>query len=400
MAKGFEYKADASVLLLLAIVILLGGGVLFTLNVLRSDPIEEALAGDEVINILFVFESGEKPLGSYVLMYSPRNNRAAAISVPGDTGRILTTVDRMDRIDSVYRSAGTGDFETEVEALLGLSIDYSVVFETGRLERIIDIIGGVDIFIPNPIEVYGEETILFPSGNTRLDGDKGIHYITFELPEEEENEGPLRRERFFLGLLKNLGEQSGLLKNSSIARAFYPMLKSKMNRQTRRRLFSALASLDIDRLSIQAVAGNYRDVSGQRLLLPYYDGTVIRDVVRQAQRSLAQQTSGTLVERIFTVEVLNGTATTGMAGRTAELIRGFNYDVIATGNADRNDYEETEIIDRTGLENVAASFAGVIRCEKVRFEERISDDPDPGRTEYRADFTLIIGRDFDGRVVR
>ncbi|GHV85367.1 LytR family transcriptional regulator [Spirochaetia bacterium] len=401
MVKGFEYKADVSTFLLLAIVLLLGGGILFTFNVLRSDPIEEALAGEELINILFVLEANEKPLSSYVVMYSPMNNRAAAISIPGDTGRILKTVNKVDRLDSVYRSNNSGDFELEVEELLGLSIDYSVVFETEKLSKIIDVIGGVEIFIPNAIEIYGEETILFPSGNTRLDGDKGIAYIVFELPEESKNEVELRRERFFLGLLKSLGEHNVLFRNASIGRYFYPLLKTGMNNLTRRRLFAALSSLDIDRISIQEVAGNYREVSDQELLMPYYDGTVIKDVVRQAHRSLIQKTQGTLVERVFTVEVLNGTTATGLATRTAELIRGFNYDVISTGNAGRNDYETTEIIDRTGLENVAASFAAVIRCKNVRFESRIPDEiVDPGQnTEYRADFTLIIGKDFNGRVV-
>jgi len=346
--RNFDYKADKSVFLLLAIVALLAGGILYTLNVLRSDPIEEALTGEELINILFVFEHEQKPLGSYVIMYSPMNNRAAAISVPGDTGKILKTEDKVDRLDSVYRSANIDPYKTEIEELLGLSVSYSVVFETGKLSKIIDVLGGVDIFIPNAIQVYGDEIILFSSGNTNLDGDKGIQYIVFELPEEDSNDPALRRERFFLGLLNSIGEKNGLLRDASIARYFYPFLNTRMNRLTQRKLFQALAALDIDRINIQAVSGNYREVSGQRLLLPYYDGTVIRDVVRQAQRSLVQKTQGTLIERVFTVEILNGTTTTGLASRTAELIRGFNYDVIATGNADRNDYENTEIIDRTG----------------------------------------------------
>jgi anionic cell wall polymer biosynthesis LytR-Cps2A-Psr (LCP) family protein len=396
-------KADASIFFLLAIVLLVVLGIFFTFTVLRSDPIEEALAGEEVINILFVLEGDEKPLSSYVTMYSPINNRAAAISIPGDVGLILKTVDRVDRLDSVYDTAKTEDFKIEVQELLELDINYSVVFEKEKLAKIIDVIGGVEIFIPNAIEIYGDEIILFPAGNTRLDGDKGIQYIEFELPEDDQNEINLRREHFFLGLLKSLGEKNSLFRNRSMARYFYPLLKTDMNRLTRRRLFEALAALDIDRISIQAVAGSYREVSGERLLMPYYDGTVIKDVVRQAQRSLAQRTQGTLVERIFTVEILNGTTTTGLATRTADLIRGFNYDVISTGNAERNDYEQTEIIDRTGLEDVVKTFAGVIRCENMRFESRIPDQdlPDPAvrNTEYRADFTLIIGKDFNGRVV-
>jgi len=404
MKKTAKYKVDVSIFLLLAMALILGGGVLFSLNVLRADPIDEALKGEDVLNILFIFEGGGTPLSTYVMMYSPMNNRASVISIPGDTGRILKTADRVDRLDSVYQPGNTDAYKTEIEDLLELPIAYTIVFEAEKLSKTIDAIGGVELFIPYQIEIYEPEPILFPSGTSRLDGDKGTQYILFGLPEEDRNDVSLRRERFFLGLLKSLGENSAGLKNPAIARYFYPLLKTSMNQLARRRLFEALYTLDIDRINIQPVAGTFREVSGQQLLMPYYDGTVIKDVVRQAQRSLAQKTQGTLLERVFTVEILNGTTVTGLASRTAELIRGFNYDVIATNNADKNDYEVTEVIDRTGLEDVAASFAAVIRCKNIRFEPRLPDDEldagAPSRSpEYRADFTLIIGKDFNGRIV-
>ena len=105
------------------------------------------------------------------------------------------------------------------------------------------------------------------------------------------------------------------------------------------------------------------------------------------------------------MEVLNGTSTIGLAGRTAELLRSFGYDVISIGNADRSDYRATQIIDRSGFRDVAETFAGIIRCENIRFESQVSDDPgsDIGinmqNLEYKADFILIIGRDFNGRYV-
>ena len=348
-----------------------------------------------------MLEHEQKPLGAYVLMYSPMNNRAAAISIPGDTGRILRTINRVDRLDSVYLSHSTEAFETEIQYLLELTIDYCIVIETENLSRIIDLIGGVTIFIPNAINFEDEVTIHFPSGNTRLDGDKGIQYIIFEFPEEEQNAASLRRERFFLGFLKSLGENYFLLQDTSISRNFFPLIKTRMNRLAQRRLFESLSALDIDRILFQSIAGTYQEVSGERLLMPHYDGMVIRDVVRQAQRSLAQRTQGTLMERIFTVEILNGTTTTGMAGRTADLIRGFNYDVVSIGNADRNDYENTEVIDRTGYEQVANSFAAVIQCRNIRYESRIPDEADliMQDRELLADFTLVIGRDFNGRIV-
>ena len=110
-----------------------------------------------------------------------------------------------------------------------------------------------------------------------------------------------------------------------------------------------------------------------------------------------------LSERVFTVEVLNGTAVNGLAGRTAELLRGFGYDVIAIGNADQAGYEKTEIIDRSGYEDGIRAFSDIVKCQNIRSEVPVTDSLDmefsPQSFEYRSDFTLIIGRDFNGRYV-
>ncbi|MDR0402271.1 MAG: LCP family protein [Treponema sp.] len=401
MKRGVNIS-DPSVFLLAAILGILAAGGFIFFRVLRTDPIDEALAGKQVINILFVLEGDGKPLGSYVLMYSPENNRAAAVSIPGDVGKIIRSINKVDRIDSAYDPKNTGAFISEVENLLDIGIGYLVVFEREKLGKIVDLMEGVELFIPQTLEIYGEVPVLFSSGNTLLDGDKAGQYVWFELEEEEPEQIYLRRERFFLGFLKSLGEKFAELDNPQTTAAFYPLLKTEMSKPAAKRLFQALSALDFNRVSIQPVAGNYREVSGQDLLIPHYDGTVIKDIVRQAQRSLSQESSGALVERVFTVEVLNGTPTTGLASRTADLIRGFRYDVVSTGNADRNDYEKTEIIDRTGYEDVVAVFADTINCENIRYESRIPEEdggPALRNMDYGADFTLIIGRDFNGRFV-
>jgi hypothetical protein len=176
-----------------------------------------------------------------------------------------------------------------------------------------------------------------------------------------------------------------------------------MNQRTRIRLFDEFAGIDTDRTNVQSVGGNTREVSGQTLLFPYYDGSLIKEIVRQSLGSLTRHTEGALGERVFTVEVLNGTVVNGLAGRTAELLRGFGYDVISIGNADRNDYEKTEIVDRSGYDEVVRTLGDIIRCENIRSEAPLPDNPEEALNiqnfEYRSDFTLIIGRDFNGRYV-
>jgi anionic cell wall polymer biosynthesis LytR-Cps2A-Psr (LCP) family protein len=397
---------DASFILLILIVLFLAGGVIFAFTYTGRDPVEDVLSGDRVINTLFVIEDRDKPLASYVLMYYSGTVKAAVFDVPGSIGLILKEIDRVDRIAAVYNPDKISQFEAEIEGLLGVEISFSVIITTEQLGRMVDLIGGVEIFIPAPVAVYDTgNMVFFPSGLTRLDGDKAQSYISYRLPDEDPDQPNFRRQRFFLGLIKRLGEQNAVLRNPAAASQFQTMIRTAMSARVQTRFFDKLAALDVDRINIQTVGGNVREVSGQQLLFPYYDGSLIKEIVRQSLSALTRRLEGDLTERVFTVEVLNGTSTIGLAGRTAELLRSFGYDVISIGNADRSDYWATQIIDRSGFQDMAETFAGIIRCGNIRFESQISDDPasDIGinmqNLEYKADFTLIIGRDFNGRYV-
>jgi hypothetical protein len=184
---------------------------------------------------------------------------------------------------------------------------------------------------------------------------------------------------------------------------FNSLLKTGLKARAQNALFEKFAAIDTDRINIQSVSGNVREVSGQQLIFPHWDGNLIKEIVRQTLTGLVQPSSESMGDRIFTVEILNGTNVTGLAGRTAELFGGFGYDVISIGNADRNDYENTVIIDRTGLQDLVLAFGEVIRCSNVRTNSLTSEDEEIDlniqNLNYQADLTLIIGKDFNGRYV-
>jgi anionic cell wall polymer biosynthesis LytR-Cps2A-Psr (LCP) family protein len=215
-------QIDASVFLLAAIVLLLGAGVFAVLYTLRSDPVEDALRGDQVINTLFVIEGEQNPLGAYVLMYYPATKRAAFFEIPGETGLLITRINRVDRIDSVYNSGRISGFENEIEGLLGIDIAFSLVLTIENLGKVVDLLEGVDMFIPAPVEFRaGSGPVLFPSGVNRLDGDKAVMYVLYESPDDERDMAVFRRQRFLLGLLKRQGEMNRALKNPEMARMYH-----------------------------------------------------------------------------------------------------------------------------------------------------------------------------------
>jgi anionic cell wall polymer biosynthesis LytR-Cps2A-Psr (LCP) family protein len=337
-------------------------------------------------------------------MCYPKTHKAAIFDIPGEIGLLLRQVNRVDRIDTVYNPQRTSSFENEIENLLGIDISFSVVINTENLGKVVDLIEGVELFIPSSVNMRDDEgLVLFPSGIIRLDGDKAISYISYNAPDEDPEMAVFRRQRFFHGFLKRQAEMNATLKNPAVSQIYQTLIQSTLSQRAINRLLDEFASVDIDRINIQSVGGNWREVSGKMLLIPYYDGNLVKEIVRQTLTTLTRAADGSLTDRILTVEVLNGTTVTGLAGRTAEILRGFGYDVISIGNADHAGYEKTLIIDRSDIEGMVNNIADILRCSNISSEARQRDDPKGEfvlqNLEYHSDFTLIIGRDFNGRYV-
>ena len=277
---------DTSILLLALIILFLLGGILLAVFSFRPDPMRDFFADGKVFNTLFVIEKNDNPFSTYVLMYYPPTRRAVLVDVPGSLGLIIQRINRVDRIDTVYDPSRINSFASEIERLLGIDISFSFVITLDNLGKIVDIIEGVEVFIPAPVAEYNNEYILFPSGINILDGDKARVYLSYELPNESHEQVNSRRQRFFTGFLKRLGEQNDFLQNPQVSRVFRSQFRTGMNQRSQMRLFNELANMDYDRISFQSVGGNVREVSGQPLIFPHWDGNLIREIVQQTSTAL------------------------------------------------------------------------------------------------------------------
>jgi anionic cell wall polymer biosynthesis LytR-Cps2A-Psr (LCP) family protein len=395
-------QIDFSLFLLAGIVLIVAGAAVSVALMLNRDFEESGISDGRAITTLFIIEHEGKPLGAYLLLYNQLTKNAAAFEIPGELGLILQQINRVDRIDTVYQSGKIAPYISEVEKLFDIKVNYNFVFDMNNLGRTVDLLEGVTIFIPGDIRLSDSEAILFSSGFTKLDGNKAVEYLCYEASDYDIETVQHRSQRFFTALIKRLGEKKDYLSDPDVIRLFQRFIETNMGMRILTQFFDELNYIDIDRFSVVPVGGNMREVSGKKLLFPLYDGSLIKEIVGQTLSDLSQRSGSTGGNRVFTVEVLNGTGEPGLAGRTAELIRGFGYDVINIGNADSTAYEFTEIIDRSNFSDESEKFAGIINCKRV-----ISvDEGKPFEAgmlipledyDYKADFTLILGRDFNGR---
>lgn len=381
------FTLDKSVIPLALILVLVLASAAGLAILLGDDAVEEAIKADRILNVLFVFDRGGKAAATELFFFYPATGRGAVLDVPGDTGLILSSQKRVDRIDAVYKPRSLETYREEIEGLLATKVTYRIHLDEKGFADAVDLLEGLELFIPQEISVEEPEPVRLPRGAVFLDGDKVGQYLAYVDPEEAEGEAAARRQKLFQAFIRRIGEKAAWVSRPEVFPRFRACFRTDLADEAFRRLIGELARLDADRLVLQRVTGAYRSVDGKRLLFPHYDGELVKDIVKQTLNALSA-TGATVGDKIFTVEILNGTPARGLAKRTAEIFQSFGYDVVSVGNATRDDYERTVVVDRLDNPEAARNLGAVIRC---------TNTSPGGEGEAVSDFTIILGGDFNGR---
>jgi len=87
------------------------------------------------------------------------------------------------------------------------------------------------------------------------------------------------------------------------------------------------------------------------------------------------------------VQILNGCGKTGIARRAQQWMERNDYDVRDVGNADRQDYRSSEVLNRSGNASAARDMARMLGIDESKIKRKAAS---PG---LDVDLTLIIGSD-------
>ncbi|MCF0242359.1 MAG: LCP family protein [Treponema sp.] len=387
------------IFLVVMFLILAGASVFFALS-LRTDNVAESLDEDQVVRELFIFEKDDgSVLFSSVMVYYPVTAKAAIVNVPSNTGAIYQSLGRVDAIEEVYKEAGVEAFRNEVGKLLGMSsIPFYAVIKVSDFCKITDLLGGLRVFVPSPVDFTDEEgkRILLPSGAVNLDGQKIITYLTYHLPEDEESDEQERYQNVMAAFFTSLHEKKYLILNPKHFGKYTADIKTNLDSDDSFTLYKMICNIDSDSIVKQTITGTQRMNEGKLLLYPRENGEFIKTAVQQSTNMLTTK-GGIQTSRIYVLEIQNGTSEDGLARRTAERFRNASYDVLSPVNADKL-YNNTVIIDHIGNHEIAMMVGEFIQCTNIQ-EAEIKTEEEFESNTANVDFTVILGKDFNGRYV-
>lgn len=387
------------IIFIIMIVVLVIGLSLFFIFSLHTNEVKDYLKRDSSIRMLILVEDeSSNELFSTVLIYYPSSKRGALINMPGYTGAIYESLGRVDRLDSVYNELGILPFKTEVEKLLGISIPFYNVISLENFIHLSDVLSGMRVFIPSPIDSSAPdgERWLLPSGAVNLDGDKISIYLRYRLEDETESDLQERYQNVMSAFFSGLHDKRYILFDKGNFKKICSWFRTDLKYEEEEFLFETISDIDTESIIHQSISGSVRNVEGHQLLFPLNNGENLRNSVKQVTSMLVSG-DGTFTSRVFVLEIQNGTTVQHLARDTQRLFQEAGYDVLPAINADSNDYEETVIIDHTGDEDAAKTVGDFIHCTNIVQAEQGKEDGSSSKASV--DFTIILGRDFNGQYV-
>ena len=195
--------------LYLAIGFIIGGILFFGSNNhnMRNKLVQTVMgyAPPESTTILVVGQDSIKPLRSDTIILLCLNTKSEEIllfSIPRDT-RIEVPGNGYDKVNHSYAKGGIQLLKETIEKNLDIHIPYTVEINYQGFEKVIDLLGGVEIDVESDMKYTDRAqdlVINISAGKQRLKGDKALQYVRYR-NDKLGDIGRIKRQQNFLQAL-------------------------------------------------------------------------------------------------------------------------------------------------------------------------------------------------------
>lgn len=398
------------------------------------------------VNILLLGVGGLGHDGGYlsdtimVASYKPSTKQVALLSIPRDLtinmqGYGYRKINSADALGEIQK-LGTGpEFASQVVSnVLGIPIDYYVRADFSGFQKLIDDMGGVDIYVENTFDDYrypikGKELVYpledrfehlhFDKGWTHMDGTTALKYVRSRHAlgiEGSDFARSRRQQNVMLALKQKVFSVKTLIQPSKIA-ALINSYQENINTNLQLGEMIKLASLAKDFDNKNVINKVLDDSTNGALVSSTFngifilepkvkDGSQIKDIAQNifSDTSLAgpslpeagdkapsnvlpsASSSPLAVSDKPRVEILNGTKINGLGKLQVDELQTLGFDVLKLGNFSDTEQEHTAVYDlsQDKYPLSAQALADHYDCDLLEPTSAISS---------QADFVVVLGAD-------
>jgi LCP family protein required for cell wall assembly len=361
-------------------------------------------------------DGGSQNTDTMMLLHVPADgSRASFVSFPRDS-YVQIPGHGWDKLNAAFAlgynsvsSSASEDQKTAagqqllvrtISQLSGLQIDHYASVDLLGFYNLSTVVGGVDVNLCAPVkDSYSGAN--FPAGVQTISGADALKFVRQRhgLPRGDLDR-VVRQQVFLAGVVRKMMSQNVLLNPAKQQQLVSAAAKSLTVDQSLNllQLAQQMQSLTAGGVNFQTlpILGDGKDPQGRDILqLPdtpalhaYFSGlSNPPGAAAAAPTSPAAPTPAkTVAPSAVSVQVLNGTTTSGLAAKAGGALTAAGFTVAGTGNADTLDYSATEIRFAAGDDARAATLAAKIPGATTTQKSGVT----PGTVQ------LVLGSNFQG----
>jgi LCP family protein required for cell wall assembly len=329
-----------------------------------------------------------------LLMVDKANRQASVLSFPRDL-HVDIPGHGKDKINAAYSYyLDKGDHEGEkktvetVEGITGLTIPYYIKVNMQGLPKIVDTLGGVDIYVEKDMnwECPGDIVCYLKKGQQHLNGEKFLSYVRHRKDfifknQSTDFERMERAQKALRELAKQHLRPQSIRKIPAIVDQVVRNVSTNMAIDDLVGLACFMRTVDPDDIATAGVP--VRDAMINGVYFAEYDPAAMAEVLDELQRHLDG-----LPPKPCPVEVLNGSGRPGAAAAVSRMLEDRGYEVTRATNAESFDHAQTLIEYKQGKKETGKQVQAVLGVGTLRPLELDT------RLEERACVRITVGADF------
>lgn len=381
----------------LCLVLLFGTALYVFLNSLQpvdaNDPGKDGIVkptkyeqGDR-LNILVLGVDMDKTRTDTMILASVdvKDKKMDLISIPRDTRVEISTRPGLDKINHAHAYGGPNLAMKTVEKFLNLPVHHYVRINYEGFEELIDVLGGIeitvekDMYYPDP---YQNLLIDLKAGRQKLNGKKSLEYVRFRDRLDGDIGRVKRQQNFINAFADKILSPSTIMRIIPLMDKISKLVNTDLSPTEIVKYANLARQIDREEISTHMIPGTDETIDGLSYWIPDQEG--IKKLITQLEKGEPKEAISQKAEPVQ-IRVLNGSGKAGLAAKVADKLNEQGYKIIEVGNAEKFDYQYTQIINYNQGKTVAKKIAKI-----VNGKELISGN-DENKGE---DITVIVGKDY------
>ena len=326
----------------------------------RTDP----LLGTTNILFVGVDQRTDRGIADAIVLafFDIRGEAIGLLSIPRDS-RVQIPGRRWDKIGHAFSTGGVSLLRETLTNLTNVTINYHVVFNLRNFPPMIDLIGGVDMYVERPMRYTDHSQRLFiniPRGQQRFDGINALHFARFRSDPLGDIGRIQRQQRLMSAVLDELRNPLIVPRIPSIIREVISAINTDLTPLEAIQLITYAITLEQGSVSMNMAPGRAAHIGGVSywVIDPVEMSTLIPQLIAGREDSahyaeaeahplpsaLSNEDTLDLIVQIGRISVLNGDGTRGLARRASQVFQRIGIDVPFTGDARHFGFERSNII--------------------------------------------------------